>query len=523
MLRKVPARNAEDDFDTIGRMATILSDGTWTDAGNGNKTFHATNPSTGETLDSAFPVCSRAELEGMADAARAAVRHPANAEPERVARFLEIYAARLDAARDEIAAMAHQETGLPLDTRLRVIEFDRMLGQLRKAAAGARDTSSSSWRHPIVDEESGIFSDRGPLGGAVFTIGPNNFPLAFHAVSGGDFAAAIAAGNPVIAKGHPLHPGTGHMLAVRAAEAVAEAGLHPATVQYFHHCSPDDGFHLIAHPNVAAVGFTGSRVAGLAIKSAADAAGKPSFLEMSSVNPVFALPGALAEGGSDIGEAWAGSIMLGAGQFCTKPGIMIGIGADADSAIEAAVVGCKAADPGVLFSSAAVRTLEVGVDAMVSAGATLRCGGRPAGPGSRFDATIFEVDADGFLKEFEVLGAERFGPVGLFVRAADLEEAIAIAERMEGQLTVSMYAGGTDDEAWNRLAVVLRTRCGRLIESKMPTGVAVVPSMVHGGPFPATGHPGFTAVGMPTSIVRFSMARCWDGVSDRRRPAWLRS
>lgn len=523
MLRKVPPSNAKDDFDTIAHMAMILSDGTWTDAGDGNTMFHATNPSTGEPLDSSFPICSRTNLEAMADAARAAVRHPANADPERVARFLELYAARLDASRDEIAAMAHLETGLPLETRLRVIEFDRMLGQLRKAAAGARDTSSSSWRHPLVDEESGISSDRGPLGGAVFTIGPNNFPLAFHAVSGGDFAAAIAAGNPVIAKGHPLHPGTGHLLAACAAEAVAEAGLHPATVQYFHHCSVDDGFHLIAHPNVAAVGFTGSRAAGLAIKSAADAAGKPSFLEMSSVNPVFALPAALAEDASGIGEAWAGSIMLGAGQFCTKPGIMIGIGLDAGSAVDAAVLGCEASDPGVLFSSAATRALEVGVDAMVTAGARLRCGGRPATPGSRFEATILEVDAAMFLKEFEVLGAERFGPVGLFVRAADSEEAIAIAERMEGQLTVSIYAERTDDEAWNRLATVLRTRCGRLIENKMPTGVAVVPSMVHGGPFPATGHPGFTAVGMPTSIVRFSMARCWDGVSDRHRPAWLRS
>ena len=501
----------------------ILSDGAWTEVGDGSEMFHATNPSTGRPIDSSFSVCRRADLERMADAALAAVRHPANADPERVARFLEIYASRLDASRDEIAAMAHQETGLPLDTRLRVIEFDRMLGQLRKAAAGARDTSPSSWRHPIVDEDSGILSDRGPLGGAVFTIGPNNFPLAFHAVSGGDFAAAIAAGNPVIAKGHPLHPGTGRMLATCAAEAVAEAGLHPATVQYFHHCGVDEGFHLIAHPNVAAVGFTGSRAAGLAIKSAADAAGKLSFLEMSSVNPVFALPGALAEDASGIGEAWAGSIMLGAGQFCTKPGIMIGIGTDAGPAVDAAVLACEASEPGVLFSSAVMQALESGVDAMVTVGATLRCGGRPAGPGSRFEPTVLEVDAATFLTEFEVLGAERFGPVGLFVRADDPDEALAIAERIEGQLTVSMYAAvGTDDQTWNRIAMVLRTRCGRLIENKMPTGVAVVPSMVHGGPFPATGHPGFTAVGMPTSIIRFSMARCWDGVSLQRLPGWFR-
>jgi alpha-ketoglutaric semialdehyde dehydrogenase len=503
-------------------MTMILSEGVWTEVDGGNGTFQAVDPTTGERIESEYPVCSWADLDRMAVASAAAVGHPANREPERIAGFLEAYAGRLDARREAIATMAHRETGLPLEPRLRVIEFDRMLGQLRQAADAARDVGPDSWRSPIIDEATGIHSDRGPLGGAVLTIGPNNFPLAFHGVSGGDFASAIAAGNPVIAKGHPLHPGTGSMLAACAAEAVADAGLHPATVQFFHHCTPEDGLRLIAHPAIAAVGFTGSRAAGLAIKAAADAAGKPAFLEMSSVNPVFALPGAVSGGAAGIGEAWAGSILMGAGQFCTKPGILIAIGGESKPLLDAAISTCEAAAPGTLFSAEATRELESGITAMIEAGADVHCGGNAASPGSRFEPTLLSVGASRFLDRFEILSAERFGPVGLFVSASSVEEAITIADRLEGQLTITMYTGDGDDDAWDRLATVLRSRCGRLLENKMPTGVAVVPSMVHGGPFPATGHPGFTAVGMPTSIGRFSMARCWDGVATVRLPGWLR-
>ncbi|HAC09716.1 MAG TPA: ketoglutarate semialdehyde dehydrogenase [Phycisphaerales bacterium] len=503
-------------------MTMILSEGAWTEADGGNGTFQAVDPSTGERIEPAYPVCSWSDLDRMAVASTAAVGDPANRNPERIARFLEAYADRLDARREAIATMAHRETGLPLEPRLRVIEFDRMLGQLRQAADAARDVGPDSWRSPIIDEATGIHSDRGPLGGAVLVIGPNNFPLAFHGVSGGDFASAIAAGNPVIAKGHPLHPGTGAMLAACAAEAVADAELHPATVQFFHHCDPEDGLRLIAHPAIAAVGFTGSRAAGLVLKAAADAAGKPSFLEMSSVNPVFALPGAISEDAVGIGEAWAGSILMGAGQFCTKPGILIAVGDDVKSLLDAAISTCGSAAAGILFSAEATHELESGITAMIEAGADVHCGGNAASPGSRFEPTLLSVDGNRFLERFEVLAAERFGPVGLFVAASDVDEAIAIAGRLEGQLTVTMYTGDGDDDAWDRLAAVLRPRCGRLLENKMPTGVAVVPSMVHGGPHPATGHPGFTAVGMPTSIGRFSMARCWDGVANARLPNWLR-
>ena len=320
----------------------------------------------------------------------AAVVHPANADPDRIGRFLEIFADRLDAKRAEIARVAHEETGLPLETRLAQIEFGRMLGQLRTAASAARDVSLNSWRTPLIDTDSGIRSDFGPLGGAVLTIGPNNFPLAFHAVSGGDFAAAIAAGNPVIAKGHPLHPETGALLAGCAAEAVIEAGLHPATVQYFYQCDAEDGLRLVADQRIAAVGFTGSQAAGLSIKAAADSSGTPCFLEMSSVNPVFVLPSALAERGAQIGGEWAASLLMGTrGSSARSPGSRSWSARAPIAFVEAAasaLAGGRAGRPVLCRSgSSAWRP------AWMRSKPRVRCSGAvapPGSPGARFEPTL---------------------------------------------------------------------------------------------------------------------------------------
>ena len=485
-----------------------------------SETFHAFNPSTGAALAAEHPIVSWTELDAMAAASVDAAGALADTDPARIAAFLRACADRLDADRSRIAATAHEETALPLEPRLAQVEFDRMLGQLRQAADAAGDVGPTSWRCPMIDEATNIRSDRGPLGGAVFSIGPNNFPLAFHGVSGGDFAAAIAAGNPVIAKGHPLHPSTGRLLADAVTAAIVDAGLHPATVQYVAHCEPEDGLRLIADPRIAAVAFTGSRAAGLAIKAAADASGTIASLEMSSLNPVFALPGALADPGS-LAEAWAGSVTLGAGQFCTKPGVLVAIGAGADAFIDAACRRFEAAAPGILLARDGIASLAIGIAAVESSGAVRRCGGHAVEPGFRFEPTLLAVEGATFLDRSDDLATELFGPAGLVVKATDLDEALTIARRLEGQLTATICTGSGDDAGWNALASVLRSRCGRLLENKMPTGVAVVPSMVHGGPYPATGHPGFTAVGLPASIARFTQARCWDGVAPSRLPDWL--
>ncbi len=504
-------------------MQPVFTAGSWSTADSTTPSFHAWNPSTGEPLDERYPISTSVELDRVASAALDASAALADIGPADVGSFLGRVADHLDAEREPIARMAHLETGLPLSPRLAEVEFDRMVGQLRQAAAAAVDVGGTSWRRPIVDEATGIRSDRGPLGGAVLTIGPNNFPLAFHAVAGGDFAAAIAAGNPVIAKGHPLHPGTGLLLAQCVGVALAESDLPPATVQYFHHCNPADGFDLVRHPAVAAVGFTGGRATGLGIKQVADEAGTPAYLEMSSVNPVFASIDTDPSEVEALAEAWAGSITLGGGQFCTKPGLLVVVGEktaeDLGIAVETKLV---ASAPGLLLSERGQSEFVEGIESFEAAGARRRCGGRAVGPGWRAEPTLLEVDHETAKRRWSTLSQEIFGPVGILVRVDSMAAAVDLARSLEGQLTATVWSssGGTVD--WGPLVDVLRPRCGRLLERKMPTGVAVVPSMVHGGPYPSTGHPGFTSVGLPASIERFSVPRCWDGVSEVLLPAWLR-
>ena len=504
-------------------MQPVLISGVWTAADADAPSFHAWNPSTGAPLTDRFPISSGADLDRMGSAAEAASDALASVDPDLIRDFLLGCAEAIEARRSEIARTAHLETGLPIEPRLAQVEFDRMIGQLRTAADAAADTSATGWRRPLSDGPSDIRSDRGPLGGAVLTIGPNNFPLAFHAVAGGDFAAAIAAGNPVIAKGHPLHPGTGLLLAQCVAEALQASALPPATVQYFHHCTPEDGARLVRHHGVAAVGFTGGREAGLGIKRVADDVGKPAYLEMSSTNPVFASMHADSEEVEVLTDAWVDSITLGGGQFCTKPGLLIVIGRQtADRIASLAEARLRTCDPGLLFSESGRDDFIAGVGACESAGATRRCGGASVEPGWRVEPTLLEVDGEDARRSWSVLSREVFGPLGMMVRVEEMSTAIELARMLEGQLTATLWGDPACESAWRPLLRVLRPKCGRLLERKMPTGVAVVPTMVHGGPFPATAHAGYTSVGLPASIERFTHARCWDGVSASLRPSWLR-
>ncbi|MCR9076729.1 MAG: aldehyde dehydrogenase family protein, partial [bacterium] len=244
----------------------ILIAGAWADDPSA-ETFSATNPANGESLEDSYPVSSRETLERMARSLAEAASHLNALEPHRVSAFLDAHAALIDERRVSIAEMAHRETGLAKSPRLLESEMDRTIDQLRQAAASVR---SGEWVSARIDTQKNLRSMYEPLGGGVLTIGPNNFPLAYNAIAGGDFAAAIAARNPVIAKGHPLHPGTTRLLAECAHDAATGTKMPAGTVQLFYHCSPEDGLELIRMPEVSAFGFTGSQKAGLAMKEAAD-------------------------------------------------------------------------------------------------------------------------------------------------------------------------------------------------------------------------------------------------------------
>jgi NADP-dependent aldehyde dehydrogenase len=399
------------------------------------------------------------------------------------------------------------------------VELPRTTNQLRQAAAALEGT----WALPTIDAKLNIRSLLAPIG-PVLTIGPNNFPFAYNGVAGGDFAAAIAAGNPVIAKAHPCHPLTTKLLAEEALAALGETGLPPATVQLIYHIKPEDGLRLVADKRLGAVGFTGSRAAGMKLKAAADAVGKPIYLEMSSINPVLILPGALAERGEKLVDEFTGSCLLAGGQFCTSPGLVILFaGADAEKFISGVKSKLEAAAPVTLLASGVVRNLAAGVKALQDAGAQLITGGSPLA-GNKFANTLLRASGETFLASPDKLQTEVFGNASLVVVARDAAQAAEILSHLEGNLTGSIYSdtNGADDALYDELSPLLRSRVGRLLNDKMPTGVAVTAAMNHGGPFPATGHPGFTAVGFPASMRRFTMLHCFDNVRPHRLPAALR-
>jgi NADP-dependent aldehyde dehydrogenase len=509
--------------------------GQWREASAAG-TFQAENPATGEPLPSVYPVSGWDDCDAALAAAHEAAIALCSIPPERIARMLHRFAERIEARQREIIDVAVAETALPRSPRLAEVELPRTTGQLRQAAAAAVE---GSWTLPTIDTKLNIRSYFAPLG-PVAVFGPNNFPLAFNSASGGDLAAALAAGNPVIAKANSSHPGTTRLLAEEAHAAALETGLPRGTVQLIYRTGHADGERLVADVRLGASAYTGSRSAGLKLKAAADAAGKPIYLELSSVNPVIILPGALEERGDKIAEEFAASCLMGAGQFCTNPGLVMLIkSAASDRFLDAVKQRFAAAAPAPLLSRGVLETLQRNLKTIAAAGARVLVGGaRLDGPGYRFANTLLCVEGRTFVEHAEALQTEAFGNASLVVLLDDVHEAAEAIERLEGNLTGCIYSGGIspspqpapargegvsgDDALYAELAPRLRRRVGRLLNDKMPTGVAVSPAMNHGGPYPATGHPGFTAVGIPAALRRFAALECFDNVRADRLPHSLR-
>ena len=501
--------------------AKVLIDGQWRRAASSAE-FQAENPATCELLPERFPTSRWKDLDGALSASTRAAAELSEIPGEVVAAFLETYARHIEARCGDIVSRAHDETVLPIEPRLRDVELPRTTGQLRQAAAAARE---GSWQAATIDSKLDIRSRYASIGPVVI-FGPNNFPLAFNSICGGDFAAALAAGNPVIAKAHPSHPGTTRLLAEAAHEAVVASGLPAASVQLLYHFDNDDGLRLVADRRVGAVAFTGSRRGGLRLKAAADAAGTPIYLEMSSVNPVVVLPGALEERGAEVVDAFCGSCLMAAGQFCTNPGLVFVLaGSDADELVAAVAKRFETTPPGTLLSSGVEQGLETSVTELIDAGAELVSGHCAIDENRCSRAnTLLRTSGELFLSRTDALQAEAFGNAAMIVVAHDAAELLACLERLEGNLTGTIYSAtdGRDDALAGQVAARFRPRVGRLLNDKMPTGVAVSPAMNHGGPYPATGHPGFTAVGIPASMRRFARLECYDQVRPGRLPACLR-
>ena len=493
----------------------ILTGGEWT-CSTGTQTFQAVNPATEEALPGEFPISPWSEIDAVLQVAADTASQMRGWPGSRFAAFLNAYADEIEKRSEDLVAAAHAETALPISPRLKDAELPRTTNQLRQAAAAAL---TDAWRNPVIDTAAGIRSMLAPIG-PVVVFGPNNFPFAFNGIAGGDFAAAIAAGNPVIAKGHSCHPETTRIFAEAALAAIRSTDMPPGLVQLIYRTSHEDGYRLVSDPRIGAVGYTGARHTGLKLKAAADAAGKPIYLELSSINPVFILPGALRERLDAIADEFSGSCLMGTGQFCTNPGIAVVIdGPDGRAFIDAAKAAISQVGPQTMLTDGIAAAYRKGRDRVAGSSGvqelvTSTCDLRNATP------YLFETTGETWLANHD-LGEEVFGPLGLVVTVQDADEMREIARSLQGQLTCTIHMDDDDTELGRSLMPILERKAGRVLANGFPTGVEVADAMVHGGPYPASTNFGHTSVGT-LSIRRFLRPVCYQNMPDELLPADLR-
>ena len=497
----------------------VLIAGQWR-AAAATGSFCAIDPTTGHERPQRWPMSDWSDVEAALEAAVASAAALARLPGGRIAAFLERYADRLSARGDDLVAVAHAESGLAVRPRLADVEWPRTLDQLRQAAAAARE---GTWRMGMIDSKRNIRSAAFGLG-PVVVFPPANFPLAYGAVTGGDFAAAIAGGNPVIAKAHPGHPGVSRLAAEEAVAAMHETGLPAATVQLLHGISMDDGERLVADPRVGGTGFTGGQEAGRRLYAAAAAAGRVIWVEMGSINPVVLMPGAVAERGAEIADELTASVTGSAGQFCTKPGLVFLVDDAAATRFSRAVAErFEAIGAQVLLGTVGRQRLVAAIAALQAGGARVVAGGGVGDGPCSHRPTLLEVRGADLVARPQQLVLEAFGNATLLVRCGSDSELVQAVACVPGALAASIYCArdGRDDAMFSQIAASLVERAGRIIENRMPTGLAVTPPMQHGGPWPSAGPPFFSAVGMPWSILRFARRICFDGWSRERLPDCL--
>ncbi|GGW35202.1 dehydrogenase [Gemmobacter lanyuensis] len=427
----------------------------------------------------------------------------ATTRAERAA-FLDAIADEIEARAEAITEIGSQETGLPA-ARLQG-ERGRTTGQLRLFANHIRNgdyldrrvDAALPDRQPLPRPEIRLIQR--PIG-PVAVFGASNFPLAFS-TAGGDTASALAAGCPVVVKGHSAHPGTGEIVAEAVLAAIRSCNLHPGVFSLIQGGKREVGTALVTNPLIKAVGFTGSLAGGRALFDLCAARPEPIpfFGELGSVNPMFILPAAMSARGEGIAKGWAGSLTMGAGQFCTNPGIAVVRADQAQALADATVSALQAVGAQVMLTEGIAAAYVKGRDRIaettgVQSLLTQMCDRRQATP------QLFIVKGSDWLANHD-LSEEVFGPLGLIVTAETEEEMVTIAKSLAGQLTATLHLDAEDSALGQRLMPVLERKAGRVLANGFPTGVEVCDAMVHGGPYPASTNFGATSVGT-MAIRRF--------------------
>jgi NADP-dependent aldehyde dehydrogenase len=483
--------------------------------------LRSVDAATGEPMGPVFGGATREQLELACRLADQAFDIYRNTAPEARAGFLETVAQNILELGDELVERCMAESGLP---RPRIEgERGRTVGQLRLFAQVVRDGRYLDVRiDPALPERqplprSDIRSRMIPLG-PVAVFGASNFPLAFS-VAGGDTASALAAGCPVVAKAHSAHPGTSELVGRAIQQAVASAGLPEGVFSLLFDSGREIGQGLVADPRIKAVGFTGSRGGGTALMKIAAARPEPIpvYAEMSSINPVILFEGALAERAEAIGKAFVGSLTLGAGQFCTNPGLILAEEGDGlDGFLGAAAEALKEANAATMLTPGIHRSYCEGIEALASHDQVETVARGKPGSNYQGQPALFATSSDAFLADPH-LQEEVFGASSLVVRCPDRDAIADVVRSLEGQLTAAIHIAESDHEEVKSLLPVLERKVGRILVNGFGTGVEVSHAMVHGGPYPSTADGRSTSVGT-MAISRFLRPVCYQDVPSALLP-----
>ncbi len=493
----------------------------------GAPAFRAFNPATGAEIEPRFFSASAADIDRAARLAADAFPALATLSGRERAGFLRRIADELANIGTDLLQRANLETGLPLP-RLEG-ELNRTTGQLRLFAELLEE---GSWVNARIDEalperkplpRPDLRSMQRPLG-PVAVFGASNFPFAFS-VAGGDTVSAFAAGNPVVVKAHPAHPGTSELTANAVCAAVRKSGLPAGVFSLLFDSGIQVGVSLVQHPSIKAVGFTGSVAGGQALMRLASARPEPipCYAEMGSTNPVFVLPGAMKERSASLAQGLQASFTASSGQMCTKPGMVFMPDDGSEPFVEALRTGVAAlSDQGMLTRGIAVKYCET-IQERVNQRTVELLAGEARAPGSAAavgSPVVFRASLEEFLGHPE-LGEEVFGPTTLLIHYGNADELLDVARNLHGHLTATIH--GTEEDLANasQLIHILEAKAGRVIFNGFPTGVEVSAAMVHGGPFPATSDGRSTSVGTQ-AIYRFTRPVCYQNFADAALPAELR-
>jgi NADP-dependent aldehyde dehydrogenase len=488
--------------------------------------LRAINPATGHELEPSYGGAGAAELERACALAAAAFDTYRETALEKRARFLEAIAERILGIGDALIERAMQESGLP---RARLEgERGRTVGQLRLFAAVVRE---GSWLEARIDP---AMPDRKPMArsdlrlrnvpvGPVAVFGASNFPLAFS-VAGGDTASALAAGCPVVVKAHPAHPGTSELVGRAIQAAVKDCGLPEGVFSLLYGAGNWLGGALVADARIKAVGFTGSRGGGLALMRIANERPEPIpvYAEMSSINPVLVLPAALASRGEQIAKNFVASLTMGAGQFCTNPGLLLAQDSPTlDSFVKKVAENLGPSAATTMLTPGISQAYRKGVD-RIAANPKVKtvARGRPGDGANLGQSAFFSTDAKSFLADHS-LREEVFGASSVLIRCPEAKTMLEIIESLEGQLTITLQMDAADLEYARTILPALERKAGRLLVNGFPTGVEVAHAMVHGGPFPATSDGRSTSVGS-LAIYRFLRPVCYQDFPSGLLPEVLR-